>query len=62
MRFDGKLLHLGIRDLLSLAVSFTYEVRSHPKTGRRRGGAQMVKNGVVAIQWPTCPVLTHFTE
>ena len=59
---DGQCLHLSVRNLLSDAVGSTYEVRSYPKPGQRRGGAQMVENGFVAVERSTRPVLAHLTE
>ena len=62
VRSDAQLSHLGVGDLDAGLVGLAHEVGAHTQSGGGAGGAQVVQDGLVAVEGAARPVLADFAE
>jgi len=59
---EAEFAHLGVGDLASLLVAAPHEVGADPQTGTRRRRADVVDDGLIAVERMAGPVLADLAE
>ena len=62
VRSDAQLSHLGVGDLDAGLVGLPHEVGAHTQSGEGACGAQILQDGLVAVEGAARPVLADFAE